>query len=289
MPSWSDAAVHEADIPQGTIRYRELGTGDPIVFVHGLLNDGQLWRKVAPALAQDFRVIVPDWPLGSHEVPMREGTDLSLPGLAAIVAGFLDALELENVTLVGNDTGGAVCQRVIVDHPQRIARLVLTPCDAYENFLPALFTPLKYLGGYVPGAIRLVGFSLKPAFARRLPLAFGWLAKHGIPDEVTASYLAPGLRDRRIRKEIATILRGVDNRYTQEAAERFREFDKPVLLVWATEDKVFPIKFGERLAQDFPDARLERIDDSYTYVSEDQPERTAELIAAFAREPVAAA
>lgn len=288
MASWDEAAVREAAIPEGTIRYRELGTGDPIVFVHGFLNDGQLWRKVAPALAQDFRVIVPDWPLGSHAVPMREGTDLTLPGLAGIVAGFLEALDLRDVTLVGNDTGGAVCQRVVVDHPQRIARLVLTPCDAYDNFLPALFTPLKYLGGYVPGAIRLVGLSLKPAFARRLPLAFGWLAKHGIPDEVTAAYLEPGLRDRRIRREIAAILRGVDKRYTQEAAQRFGEFDKPVLLVWASEDKVFPLRYGERLAGDFPDARLERIEDSYTYVSEDQPERTAQLIAEFAREPAAA-
>lgn len=285
--TWQDAAVKEAAIPQGAIRYRELGTGDPIVFVHGFLNNGLLWRDVAPRLAQDFRVIVPDWPLGSQELPMREGTDLTLPGLARIVSAFLEALELEDVTLVGNDTGGAVCQRVVTDHPERIGRLVLTPCDAYDNFLPSLFMPLTYVAR-IPGAIRLIGLSLRPRFARGLPLAFGWLAKHGIPHDVTDAYLVPALRDKRIRAEIATILKGISKRYTLEAAERFGQFDRPVLLAWATEDKVFPLRYGERLAKDFPDARLERIEDSYTYVSEDQPQRTAELIAAFAREPAPA-
>jgi pimeloyl-ACP methyl ester carboxylesterase len=287
MSTWQDAAVREAAVPQGTIRYRELGTGEPIVFVHGFLNNGLLWRKVAPELARDFRVIVPDWPLGSHELPLREGSDLSLPGLARIVADFLEALELENVTLVGNDTGGAVCQLVAVHHPARLGRLVLTPCDAYDNFLPTLFTPLTYVAR-VPGAVRAIGMSLRPRFARGLPFAFGWLAKKGIPHEVTDAYLAPALRDKRVRKDVAAILKGVSKRYTQEAAQRFGEFDRPVLIVWATEDKVFPLRYGERLARDFPDARLEQIADSYTYVSEDQPERTTAAIGAFAREPAPA-
>jgi pimeloyl-ACP methyl ester carboxylesterase len=287
MTTWQDAEVREAAVPQGTIRYRELGNGEPIVLVHGFLNNGLLWRKVAPQLARDFRVIVPDWPLGSHELPLEPGADLSPPGLARVVADFLDALELENVTLVGNDTGGAICQLVAVDHPARLGRLVLTPCDAYENFLPLLFRPLQYLGR-MPGAIRLVGQSLRPRFTRHLPFAFGWLAKHRIPHDVTDAYLAPGLGDKRVRADISSILRGISNRYTREAAQRFGEFRKPVLIAWATEDRVFPLKYGERLARDFPDARLERIEDSYTYVCEDQPERTAELIAAFAREPVTA-
>lgn len=287
MSTWNDAAVREAALPQGTIRYRELGNGEPIVFVHGFLNDGRLWRKVAPELARDFRVIVPDWPLGSHELPLREGADLSPPGLARVVADFLDALDLENVTLVGNDTGGAVCQLVAVNHPARIGRLVLTPCDAYDNFLPTLFAPVQYLGR-IPGVIRVIGITLRPRFARGLPFAFGWLAKKGIPHEVTDAYLAPGLRDRRIRRDIRAILKGISKRHTLEAAQRFGEFDRPVLIAWATEDKVFPFRYGERLARDFPDARLERIEDSYTYVCEDQPERTAQLIAQFARQPVAA-
>jgi pimeloyl-ACP methyl ester carboxylesterase len=284
---WEDATVHEAAVPQGTIRYRELGTGEPVVLVHGLLTNGQLWREVAPRLAQDFRVIVPDWPLGSHELPMREGTDFTLPGLAAIAAGFLDALALENVTLVGNDTGGAVVQRVAVDHPARVGRVVLTPCDAFDNFLPPLFKPLQ-VAARIPGSVFLIGNSLRPRFARQLPLAFGWLAKRRLPDDMTDSFLAPLLRDGRIRKETTALLRGVSKRYTQEAAARLGEFERPVLIAWATEDRVFPFEHAERLARTFPDARLERIEDAYTYVCTDQPERTAQLIAQFAREPAPA-
>src|SRR5919108_6126297 len=95
--------VHEVDLPQGTIRYRERGTGEPLVFVHGLLVNGDLWRKVVPELAKDYRCITPDWPLGSHELPMNADADLSAPALAGLIARFLEALKLEKVTLVAND------------------------------------------------------------------------------------------------------------------------------------------------------------------------------------------
>jgi pimeloyl-ACP methyl ester carboxylesterase len=276
--------MKEASIPQGTIRYREQGTGEPVVLVHGLLNNGLLWRDVVADLGKDFRVIAPDWPLGSQDLPMKEGTDLSPPGLAAIVAAFLEALDLRNVTLVGNDTGGAICQLVAVNHPGRLGRLVLTPCDAYDNFLPPMFRPLQ-LAARVPGAIWLIAQSLRPRPARRLPLAFGWLSKRPLAREVSDAFLAPVLRDRRIRREVAAVLRGISPRHTEEAARHFGEFDKPVLLAWAPEDRFFKLRYAERLAEAFPNARLELIDDSYTYVPVDQPQRTAELIAAFAREP----
>jgi pimeloyl-ACP methyl ester carboxylesterase len=276
--------MKEATIPQGTIRYREEGTGEPIVLVHGLLANGLLWREVVPELGKDFRVIVPDFPLGSQDVPMHEGTDLSPPGLAAIVAAFLEALDLREVTLVGNDTGGAICQLVAVNHPERLGRLVLTPCDAYDNFLPPMFRPLQ-LVARVPGAIWLIAQSLRPRPARRLPFAFGWLSKRPLAPDVSDAFLAPVLRDRRIRREVAAVLRGISPRHTEEAARRFGEFDRPVLLIWAPEDRFFKLRYAERLAQAFPKARLELIEDSYTFVPVDQPQRTAELIAAFAREP----
>jgi pimeloyl-ACP methyl ester carboxylesterase len=274
----------EVKIPQGTIRYREEGTGDPIVLVHGLLANGLLWREVVPELAKDFRVIAPDFPLGSQDVPMNEGTDLSPPGLAAIVAAFLEALDLRDVTLVGNDTGGAICQLVAVNHPERLGRLVLTPCDAYDNFLPPMFRPLQ-LVARVPGAIWLIAQSLRPRPARRLPFAFGWLSKRPLAPDVSDAFLAPALRDRRIRREVAAVLRGISPRHTEEAARRFGEFDRPVLLIWAPEDRFFKLRYAERLAEAFPNARLELIEDSYAFVPVDQPQRTAELIAAFAREP----
>jgi pimeloyl-ACP methyl ester carboxylesterase len=276
--------MNEVRLPQGTIRYRELGAGEPIVLVHGLLTNGELWRDVAPRLATDFRVIVPDWPLGSQQTPLDPGADLSPPGLARIVADFLSARELENVTLVGNDTGGAICQLVAINHPERIGRLVLTPCDAYENFLPPAFRPLQVLAR-IPGSVYLIGQSLRPRAAHRLPLAYGWLMKRR-DDALTASWLAPSRSSAAIRREVAAILKGISKRYTLEAAERFAEFKKPVLIAWAPEDRFFKLRYAERMADAFPDARLELIEDSYTFVSLDQPERTAELIAGFVREPL---
>jgi pimeloyl-ACP methyl ester carboxylesterase len=276
--------MNEVRLPQGTIRYREIGSGEPIVLVHGLLTNGELWRDVAPRLAADFRVIVPDWPLGSQQLPLEPGADLSPPGLAKIVAGFLEALQLENVTLVGNDTGGAICQLVAVHHPERVGRLVLTPCDAYENFLPPAFRPLQALAR-IPGSVFALAQALRPRAARRLPLAYGWIMKR--PDDaLTDSWLQPARSSRAIRGEIASILKGISKRYTLEAAERFKDFKKPVLLAWAPEDRFFTLRYAERLARAFPDARLELIEDSYTFVALDQPERTAELIAAFASEPL---
>jgi pimeloyl-ACP methyl ester carboxylesterase len=273
----------EVRLPQGTIRYRELGAGEPIVLVHGLLTNGELWRDVAPRLAADFRVIVPDWPLGSQQLPLDPGADFSPPGLARLIADFLEALALENVTLVGNDTGGALCQLVAVNHPERLARLVLTPCDAYENFLPPAFRPLQVLAR-VPGSVFLIAQSMRPRAARRLPLAYGWLMKR--PDDaLTKSWIAPALASAAIRRELASILTAISSRYTLDAAERFGEFAKPVLLAWAPEDRFFKLRYAERLAGAFPDARLERIEDSYTFAPLDQPERTATLISGFARRP----
>jgi pimeloyl-ACP methyl ester carboxylesterase len=274
--------MNEVRLAQGTIRYRELGAGKPIVLVHGLLTNGELWRDVAPRLAERFRVIVPDWPLGSHELPLNPGADLSPLGLARVIADFLAALELEDVTLVGNDTGGALSQLVVVHHPARIGRLVLTPCDAYENFLPPMFRPLQALAR-IPGAVFVVAQSLRPRAARRLPFAYGWLAKRRIDDELTDAWLAPALSDGRVRQEIAAILKGISSRYTLEAAKRFGEFTKPVLIAWAPEDRFFKLRYAERLTTAFPNARLERIEDSLTFVSLDQPERTAQLIEAFAQ------
>jgi pimeloyl-ACP methyl ester carboxylesterase len=276
--------TREANLGQGTIRYRERGSGEPIVFVHGLLVNGDLWRKVVPPLSKDFRCITPDWPLGSHEQAMRADADLSPPGVAALIADFLAALDLEKVTLVGNDTGGAFCQLVVTEHPERIGRLVLTPCDAYENFPPRFF---KYLlaPAALPGGARALLQPMRLKAARNSPIGFGWLSKRGIDPEISHQYMRPALSDAAIRRDLGKVMNGVNPKYTQDAAAKLAGFDRPVLIVWAPEKDFFPWEHAERLARTFPDARLERMDDSYTFVSEDQPERLAELIAAFVREP----
>ena len=278
------AELKEIRLPQGTIRYQDTGSGEPIVFVHGLLVNGALWRKVTPPLEGAHRCIVPDLPLGSHQIPMAAEADLSPPGVAQLVSDFLDALELDGVTLVGNDTGGAICQLVAAHHPGRLGRLVLTPCDAYENFLPPAFRPLQY-GARVPGLITALIQGARIGAIRRGPLGFGLLIKRRpLDDEALRGYLAPFLADRDVRRDAIKVLRGISNRQTIEAAERLRNFDRPTLIAWAPEDRFFKLRFAERLASDIPNARLVRIEDSLTFVPEDQPERLAEEIAGFIQE-----
>jgi len=280
--------MSEVRLTQGPIEYTESGEGPPIVFVHGLLVDGRLWRKVTPLLEERFRCIVPDLPLGSHRRPMNAGADLSPPGLARIVADFLEALELEDVVLVANDTGGAISQITAANHPERIGRLVLTNCDAFENFLPPAFRALQW-AARVPGALTGMLQGMRFAPMRRLPNAYGWLIKRDFDAAPTRAWVEPYLADRGIRRDTIKVLRGIDSRYTVEAANKLRTFDRPALLAWAVEDRFFKVSFAERLAATINGATLERIEDSYTFVSEDQPERLAELITRFAREPAAVA
>jgi pimeloyl-ACP methyl ester carboxylesterase len=273
--------VQSVDLAQGTIRYRDRGSGPTLLFVHGLLVNGSLWRKVTPRLEDRFRCVVPDLPLGSHQPAMRREADLTPPGLARLVADFMEALELQDVSLIGNDTGGAISQLVATRHPQRLARLVLTPCDAFENFLPPMFRPLQYVAR-VPGGLTGAVAPLRIRRLRRLPNAFGGLTKRPVPDEVTDGWLGPFFSDRDVRRDTRRVLRGIDSSYTLEAAARLADFDRPTLIAWAPEDRFFKFEHGERLATIIPGARLEKIEDSYTFVSEDQPERTADLIGEFA-------
>jgi pimeloyl-ACP methyl ester carboxylesterase len=272
--------MSEATLPQGTIRYAESGDGHPIVFVHGLLVDGRLWRKVTPLLP-GYRCIVPDFPLGSHRVAMNPDADLSPPGFGRMIADFLEALDLRDVTLVANDTGGAMSQITAAHNPERIGRLVLTNCDAFENFLPPAFRPLQY-AAKVPGLLTAFMQGMRLAPMRRAPNAFGWLIKRDIREAPLRDWVDPFLSDAGIRRDTVKVLKGINPRYTLDAAERLRSFDRPVLLAWAKEDRFFKPKFAERLANTIPGTRLEWIDDSYTFVSEDQPERLAELIREFA-------
>jgi pimeloyl-ACP methyl ester carboxylesterase len=278
----------EVRLPGGTVRYRERGTGPTLLFVHGLLVNGALWRKVVPELAPDFRCIAPDWPFGSHEVPLGEEADRTPAGMAALIADFMAALELDDVTLVGNDSGGALSQLVVTRHPERVGRLVLTPCDAFDNFPPKMFRYLSW-AARVPGGMGPIAQSMRLRANRRTPIAFGWLTKRRLPNAVSDHYVNPVIHDRRIREDTRAFILGIDPAYTQEAAEKLPGFDRPVLLAWAPEDRFFPLAHAERLAELLPDARVAQIEDSRTFVSEDQPQRLAELIAGFVREPAKAA
>jgi pimeloyl-ACP methyl ester carboxylesterase len=272
--------VKEVALPAGTLRYRERGAGEPIVFVHGALVNGDLWRNVAPALAHRFRCITPDWPLGSHELAMARDADLTPAGLARIVVSLLDALGIESATLAGNDTGGAICQIVATEYPSRVSRLVLTDCDAFDICPPRLFAYLKWTAA-LPGGIYLLAQSMRLRPNRRLPIAYGWLAKRPIPNDIMDAYVRPVMSSAGVRRDSARVLKGLSPACTEAAARKLPDLRIPALIAWAREDRVFPFAYGERLSQAIPNARFEAIDDSYTYVSEDQPERLAALIGAF--------
>ena len=264
----------EIALRQGTIRYRDDGAGPPLVFVHGALVDGRVWTPVADRL-DGFRRIVPDLPLGAHRVPMRRGADLSPTGLAQLVADFLAGLGLDDVTLVGNDTGGAICQLVVTRHPQRVGRLVLTNCDAFDNYPPLAVRGLVFAARAHLLTAQLQLLRLRAA--RRLPIAYGWLAKR-IPDELLDAWVEPFLTDRGVRRDTRRLLAGVDRGLLLDTAARLREFDRPVLIAWAPEDRFFPLDHARRLAAIFPDARLVEVPGSRAFISLDQPERLAALI-----------
>ncbi|MDQ3588198.1 MAG: alpha/beta hydrolase [Actinomycetota bacterium] len=322
--TWRSPALGEArilDLPGGRIGVHEAGSGPPIVFVHGLLVNANLWRKVVERLApapgeersrnvtggaqlerrsgehrterspastapEGFRCIALDLPLGSHVVPAGAGADLTPPGLAGLIAQALDALELEDVTLVGNDTGGALCQMLVTTRPERVGRLVLTSCDYRDNFPPAAFRPLKVMAR-IPGATQVVLSTMRPRAPRRLPVAFGWLTKRPIDRDAEDSYVYPAITARAVRADLRRTLPAIDPRHTRDAAARLHTFDRPALIAWAREDKFFPTEHAEELAAILPDSRLEWIDDSYTFSPEDQPARLSELIAGFVRGPAA--
>lgn len=273
--------AHHVRLRQGPLRYHERGRGRPVVFVHGLFVNGDLWRHVVPPLADaGLRCITPDWPFGSHEEPLAPQADLGPLGVARLISDFLDELDLHDVVLVANDTGGAFSQIAAVRHPERLGALVLTPSDSLHRFFPPMFRYLQAFSG-LPGFPYLIAQSLRLTPAHRLPFVLGLLSKRRLPAAATRSYLTPMRRSPGVRRDLGKLLKGVDNRHTLAAAERFSEVDVPVLLPWASEDRLFPIGLGEELARRFPRARLEPIEDSYTFVPEDRPERLVELLKEF--------
>jgi pimeloyl-ACP methyl ester carboxylesterase len=274
----------ELTLDQGTIQYHDEGSGPTVVFIHGALVDGRLWQPVVLRLRDRFRCVIPELPLGSHERAMPPGSDLSPPALATLVADILDRLDLRDVTLVGNDTGGAICQLVVTSRPERIGRLVLTNCDAFEDFPPAMVKPLV-TAAKIPGALRAGLEPMRVRSVRRLPIAYGLLSKRPIPGEVTDGWVLRALRDKGVMADLRKVLSGLDPKLLLDNAPRLTEFAKPVLIVWGREDKIFKVEHAHRLAAVFPDARVEELSDAYTFVSWDQPDRVAELIGAFAGQP----
>jgi pimeloyl-ACP methyl ester carboxylesterase len=254
-------------LPQGPVQYLERGQGQPVVFVHGLLVDHKLWQPIVAELSQGLRCIVPNWPLGAHALAMAPTADLSVMGMTRLIADLMDALDLRDVILVGNDTGGALAQMVCAHFPERIARVVLTTCDAYDVFPPAAFAFLKWLG-HVPALAWLTAqlmHHLPPL--RRLPFSFGGLTDGPLDDELIEHWLRPMRTHASVRQDVCKFLRSLSNRYTQDAGDALRRFNKPVLLLWSTRSRHFPRRLAERMQREWLNTELFWIDSAGVFLS----------------------
>lgn len=270
----------EIELSAGRIAYEDTGdTGPILVLMHGLLMNGSLWRHVVEDLRADHRCIVPILPLGSHRHPMRADADLSPRGISRLQAEFLERVDLHAVTLVGNDSG--LFQFAAGLHPERIARLVVTSCEAFENFPAGLPGQTLSLAARLPGGLNAAVQPLRWRVLRRLPFAFGWMTKRPIPDSVTDVWLQPVLTQRAIRRDLVTYLRASKRGDMLAAAEHLHGFDHPALVVWAREDRVMPLEHGRRLAALLPQGRLIEVADSSTLIPEDQPGELARAIRQF--------
>ncbi|MET0899726.1 MAG: alpha/beta hydrolase [Mycobacterium sp.] len=270
-------------LPHARIEYREIGPADsthsPVLFVHGMLVDHRLWASVAQLLAdQGYRCFLPDWPLGSHTTPVTDRSRQSPSGVAQTIHEFIVALDLDDVTLVGNDTGGGLCQFLIDAHPERIGRLVLTNCDAFEKFPPFPFNMVfATLRG--PVSIKALFTAMNLKALRHSPLGYGALIqKDGADPALTASWVKPARDDARIAGDLAAMLRNVAHTDLTGVAPRLHRFTKPVTLVWGMADRCFTPELGRRLAGLFPQGQLIEVPGARTFVPIDDPAAVAEAI-----------
>lgn len=264
------------DLAIGPIEYRIFGPDDPgaptAVFVHGFLVNGTLWDGVAERLAGlGIRSIVPDWPLGSHRLAVPADRELSPTAVGRAVLELIATLDLNDVVLVGNDTGGGICQLALAGDHHRIAGLVLTNCDAFEAFPPKYFVPLFLLARHRP-AVWWVMQTTRLAVLRHSPLAFGPLLLRPRSARLTKGWVRPALEDLAIRHDIARFARGMTRRELTGAAAWLSTFDKPARLVWGARDRHFNIRLARRLAEALPDAQLIEVPGARTFVSVDRPE-----------------
>lgn len=270
---------HTVELPQGRVAYRDEGEGPAIVFSHGIFVNGSLWDGVVERLVPaGFRCVRPETPMGCHHIPLNEDTELSPPAVADLLADFIQALGLEAPVVVGSDSGGAIAQMLAAQHPEKVGALILNNCDALEVFPPFPFTALPALAK-LPGGIAPLGFAMKAKPIRWA--TYRVLTEDAIPDSQLKTWLAPSGSNPGIRRDINKLLAGVERHQAMEAAEKLREFDKPVLLAWGTKDRIFKPDLAERLAAMIPGARIEWIEGGKTFLQIDRPDEVADKIVDF--------
>lgn len=278
---------------QGTIHYRTAGPEDSaapaVVFVHGFLVDASLWTGVADVLADaGVRSYAPTWPLGSHTTAMSPHADQSPRGVARLIVAFLEALDLDDVTLVGNDTGGALCQFALDTDPSRIGRVVLTNCDAFEEFPPGMFATL-FKAMRRPAGVRALLEPMRVTAVRHSPAGFGLLVARPLDAQQTLAWVRPCLEDAGVRRDTARFVAAVRPAELVEVGSRLKAFPGDARLVWGAADRFFTVDLARRLAAAFTEATLVEVPGGRTFLPLDEPGLVAgEIVAAGERRAAAA-
>ncbi len=276
----------EIELSAGTIEYEDTGGEGPVLLLlGGLIMDSTVWDPLVAELRGEYRCVAPTLPLGAHRKPMRPDADLSLQGFARMIAQLLERLDLREATLVANDHAAALVLAGSEDPALgRVARLVISSCESFENYPPGLPGKNARLMAWLPGGAFLAGQAMRLRVLRRSPIGFGWMAKHPLPDELLDRWFEPLQHERGVRRDLRRYVTGGRRREMVEYCERLRGFDRPALVVWTPEDKVQRPAHGRRFAELLPDARLVEISDSYTLIMRDQPQAFAQAIREFVRE-----
>lgn len=266
------------------ISYRDIGSGPPLVFVHGAYATGALWDDVVARLAGEHRCIAPTWPFGAQHDPVGPQADLGVRASGRRIVGLLEALELSDVTLIANNTGGGVLQAALADPTlpwERVSRLIFTNCDSFEHFPPAGFAPIVGLcrlnATVGAGVLRLLATG--PGQSRFVSM----VTRHGVDRARRPELFGGFVSSSAVRRDAARFTAGLHPRHTLAASAAISTWSKPVLVAWGDSDKLFPLSHARRLAAVFPHATLHVIADSSTYVMLDQPDETASAIAGFAQ------